>query len=360
MPWYAEILLVAVLLYLWESTLWLPLGGVALRRTRAGRWTVLCPEAWFSTRAAGLVPLLPIPPDAGLAPCQEPPLAIGDDGRLLGRIAGGWRRLERLDWDALKPAQHHLHAGGARLRISSPRCLETLRRLRRRGFSLEDAVIRNWRLALSPTRAAREWRKWRMVSAPLRWLCPTLAAGCFIGVPLAYISLGSGPALWLAAVLWGLMAAIAARLWRLAGRAYPGAGPELRMDAVLALLVPFHAMRAHEIAAVHAMGATHPVAMMLATRDLENPWLARHVRGFLHPARDHEAIAAFILPHLDRAISRAGGSLRDLDRVPDTRHDPQAERYCPRCHALYQQHIGSCADCGLELRATGDHANRTQ
>jgi len=69
----AEFLCVAIALFVWESLLWLPLRGTALRkRWFGGTWKVLDPEALFATRELGVIPML-IPPDAGLAPCQGRP-----------------------------------------------------------------------------------------------------------------------------------------------------------------------------------------------------------------------------------------------------------------------------------------------
>ncbi|MCF7676342.1 MAG: hypothetical protein K9M97_13420, partial [Akkermansiaceae bacterium] len=63
-----EFCLIALALYLWESTLWLPLRSVALRRHWfSRRWRVLLPDRWLALRETGLVPLLPLLPDGGLA-----------------------------------------------------------------------------------------------------------------------------------------------------------------------------------------------------------------------------------------------------------------------------------------------------
>ncbi|RYD26300.1 MAG: hypothetical protein EOP87_22955, partial [Verrucomicrobiaceae bacterium] len=71
----AEFFLIALAIYLWESTLWLPMRTVALRRRPfSTRWSAVRPGQWMSTREFGLVAMLPGFPDAGLAPTQAPPL----------------------------------------------------------------------------------------------------------------------------------------------------------------------------------------------------------------------------------------------------------------------------------------------
>ncbi len=354
---FAEFWLIAVALFLWESTLWLPLRGIALRRRWCGpKWRVLAADQWLTLRELGLVPMLPLPPDRGLAPCQAPPLAVDANGTFLLEVAAGRReRLAPFTWSDVHREPHHLRVGQRRARISSPRCSEGLRRAKRRGATPQAAVRQAWRLALAPDRAAREWRRWQLVAGPLRWLGLVLTLGFFIGLPWVYLNRGSQSAVGFALWLWCLMAWTAAHLWWLGQRVYPGARQALRMDALLALVVPFHAMRAFEIAAVHAMGTTHPVGLILATRDLINPWLGGFVRRILHPlpgVAEDAGFAAAVQPVLAAALARCGKSLDDYDGAPDADGDAAAAGYCPRCHGRYLAGVESCPDCrGLGLRA---------
>ena len=354
---FTEFVWVAIALFLWESTLWLPLRGVALRRRWLDhKWRILSPGSLIATRELGMVAMLPLPPDAGLAPCQAPPLLVTDEGMFLMESgAGELHHIQQLTWNDLKDQEHHLVVGELKTRISSPRCIEVLRRAKQRGAPPEEAVRLAWRLALSPTRAGREWRRWKLVSGPLRWYGPVLTLGGFIGLPLAYLYLGTLPTMILALWLWFIMGWTAAHLWWLGKRVYPGARSVLRMDAVLSLLIPFHAMRALEIASAHAMGSTHPVGLILSSGDLENPWLGRFVRRILHPlpgvAEDVAFSAALHLP-LTRALLGCGRSMSDFDVMPDHSNDPAAACYCPRCHGLYLGHVTTCPDCiGVKLRS---------
>ena len=353
---FAEFIIVAVMLYLWESMLWLPLGNVALRRRWfANRWRPLDPRAIFATRTIGLVPLLPIPPDAGFAPCQPPPLLASDDDAILIEPADGRpRRLANLSWEMIDHDPHHLKVAGERVRISSPRCRDVLRHAKRRGLTPPDAARLAWRLALSPGNAGREWRRWMLVSAPLRWYGPVLTIGFLAGLPLVYVMRGAFPAACFALWLWLVMGFVAGHLWWLGRRVYPGVRSALRMDAVLALLVPFHAMRAYEIASLHAMATTHPVGLILWAKDVTNPWLAAWIRRCLHPLPDlpEDALAcAARVRLLDRALTGLGMVSGDFDKPPDVTGDETAERYCPRCHGLFRRDVACCPDChGLALR----------
>lgn len=359
MPVFIEFLLVALALFLWESTLWFPLRGVVLRKAWfGGGWRVLDPRSIFATRELGLVPLSPLPPDRGLAPCQAPPLTAVGDGTWLVETAGGLVvHRKPLDWDDLSETSHHLVIAGIRVRLISHRCVGALRRARKRGLSLEEAARRCWRLALSPGRAGHEWKRWSLAAGPLHWYGMLLTLGFFAGLPLVYVFKGGASALLLALWLWCLMAAAAARLWWLGNRVYPDARAALRMDALLALLVPFHAMRAFEIAAVHAMATTHPAALLLWAGDSGNPWLARFVRQLLHPSpnRENELLASrSLLPVVGRALGRHGIQAADYDHEPDRADDPQARRYCPRCHGLFLEQVTECPDCaGVALRVLG-------
>lgn len=356
MPVFVEFLIVAFVIYLWESALWLPLRCVALRKRRfSKKWRTLDPQAIFSTRELGLVPSLPLPPDVGLAPCQSPPLmAAGVNEWVIERADGSHLFQRNLDWPDIKEDSHHLLISEMRVRISTHRCIGVLRRSKKRGSSLADAVRDSWRLALSPSRAGREWRRWKRVAGPLRRYGILLTLGFFVGLPAIYAFKGGFAVLLFGLWLWCLMIGTAAHLWWLGKRVYPEAKSALRMDALLALLVPFHAMRAYENAAVHAMGTTHPAALLIWAGDLENPWLAGFIRRVLHPAPESSGEASYsqtLRPLLEKALIQKGKRIEDFDGEPDRSGDDQAERYCPRCHGLYLKRMSHCADCrGLALR----------
>ncbi len=339
---YTEFLLIAAALYLWESGLWLPLPGVGLRRWGA-KWKALPHGQWMALRETGLVPMLPFPPDRGLAPCQTPPLMVDAAGNF-GLAGNGedFHMTGPLAREDMRPEPHHLVVReNDRVRISSPRCLAVLSRARRGGLEPAVAVRRMWRLALSPPRAAREWRRWRRVSARLAWLGPMLAAAFFAGLPLAYVFGGAGPTLMMVVWIWALMVLTAGQLWWLGKRVYPGARSALRMDALLSLIIPFHAMRALEIASVHAMATTHPAALLVAVGDLENPWLAGFLRRIRHPRPGKAGDAACrsaLLPLVER--------IPTLEMPPDRTGDAGARSWCPRCHGVYRENVTECPDCG--------------
>ena len=346
----SEFIWVAIALYLWESTLWIPLRGVTLRRRWLGHgWRVLSPASLIATRELGLIAMLPLPPDVGLAPCQAPPLLVTDEGEFIVESGAGiLHSIQLLTWDDLKSLEQHLVADGVKTRISSPRCIDLLRRARRRGATPEQAVRLAWRLALSPSRAGREWHRWKLVSRPLRWSGAILTLGGFVGLPAAYLYLGMLPTLLLGLWLWSTMGWTAVYLWWLGKRVYPAARAALRMDALLSLLVPFHAMRALEIASVHAMGTTHPVGLVVFSRDFDNPWLGDFIRRVLYPqpdvAEDAAFSAALRLP-LARMLRSCGRRLEEFDTMPDRSNDSAAVSYCPRCRGRYLAQVVTCPDC---------------
>ena len=353
---FTEVFVIAVVLFLWESALWLPLRSVALRRRMFGKsWKVLHPGGLFATRFAGVIPMLPLPPDAGLAPCQGPPLLADAHGAILMESDNGFiYQLGDVPWSGFVDDSSHLVVAGTRIRLSSPRCIDVLRRAKNRGLTPQAATVRAWRMALSPSHAGREWRRWQLVSAPVKWQGLFLTLGFFAGLPAAYLFWGALSAGCFALGLWLIMGLTACHLWWLAKRVYPGARGALRIDSLLALLVPFHAMRALEIASVHAMGATHPIGLILSTGDTENPWLGTFIRKLLHSLPDSPESAAYsssLLPLVTRALASHGKIPQDYDVAPDRAKDPAAVAYCPRCHAIYQAGPDTCPDCrGVELR----------
>jgi hypothetical protein len=347
---FAEFILVAIALYLWESTLWLPLRATALRKRWLGNgWKALNPGNLVATREVGLVTMLPLLTDSGLAPCQGAPLLVDSKGVLsLSGATGEIKILGKIDWDEVKEEQLHLVVGDSRTRISSPRCVEGLRKAKVRGDALESAVRQAMRFSISPVRAGREWKRWRLVSGPLQMYGWILTIGVFGGLPWFYVKMGNLSTLMLAGWLWCVMAFTACHLWWLGKRVYPGARSALRTDAWLSLLVPFHAMRAMEIASVHAMGTTHPAGLILSSGDFENPWLGRFIRKILHPrpgADGDELMSSVLRPLLDSALQRLGRSIGDFETVPDRSSDQEANTYCPRCHGLFLAGVKSCPDC---------------
>jgi len=352
---FAEFVAVAIALFLWESTLWLPLRGVALRREWFGkRWKILDPGKLFATREVGMVAMFPLPPDFGLAPCEAPPLLVDPDGNfLIESSKGDLHQLSSISWDDLEHHEHHLVVPGWKTRMTSRRSTAILRRAKQRGATPEAAVRISWRLALSPDRSRREWRRWKLAAGPLRWYGLILAIGFLVGLPLAYIYLGTFRTLMMALWLWCIMGFTAGQLWWLGKRVYPDARAALRMDAMLSLLVPFHAMRAWELAAVHAMAATHPVGLILSSGDTGNPWLGKFVRRILHPRPDSKEDAIFsaaLLPHVSRALSRWGKTLQHYENEPAVSIEESAGKYCRRCHGVYLSETKVCPDCGgLEL-----------
>lgn len=300
--------------------------------------------------------MIPLIPDTGLAPCQEPPLLVGkNDVLLLANPGAEAFPCGNATWEDLHGSFPKLIAGGKAARLSSPRALDVLRRARQRGNNPAQAVGKWWHLSLSPARAAREWRRWQMVSAPLEIPCLLLTTGFFIGLPVMFLYSGILPALITAACLWLIMIFIAARLWWIGSKVYPTVKSQFRMDAMLSLLVPFHAMRASEIASVHAMAGTHAAALILSSGQTDNSWLARLARELLFPLPDSpqdQARNAMMRPSFETSLARLGKNLSGYDIAPSREDDPDATSYCPRCHGFFGPGITVCPDCrGLPLRS---------
>ncbi len=356
MPVIFEFLLVAGLIYLWESALWLPKQGVALRRKFfSGKWSAISATRLLATRDLGVVPMLPFPPDVGLAPAAWLPLIADPQGKIfMATPEGTFRETTFVSWDDIRYSEHHLRIGSSSIRCQSPRAIELLQNQKKRGFSPEIAIQRSWILSLSPSRAKLEMKRWKISSFPLRFYCPALTVGFFIGLPVAYLYLGPMAALWIGAWLWILMFSISRNLFRLAKHLYPSARAELRMDALLSLLIPFHAMRAMELASVHAYACTHPAAILLASGQISHPWLHKFIRETVTPRPSHLGDATFrdfATPLLEEILGKRNLSICRFLEAPVKSGDPEASSWCPRCHGLFLPGVSICYDCGgLPLR----------
>jgi hypothetical protein len=351
MPVFLEFLVVAALIYLWESTLWLPKRGHALRRIwLAKSWRVSSATRLLSTRELGVIPMLPLPPDASLIPCPGFPLALDDTGAIFIDDADGFfRKTEARTWEDIRFTAPHLHAGNLSVRCQSPAAMDSLREARSLGIEPQAAIRNCAAQSVSPSRAKRDQKRWKIVSAPLRFYSPVLTLGFFGGIPATYLFLGSAYALWLAAWLWCIMWAISLHLFWIAKHAYPSCRNEIRQDAWFSLLVPFHAMRALEITSVHVFARTHPAAILFASGELTHPWLASFIRNILFPRptyRGDAALASTLLPEIEKILNRKKRKASDFDTPPDHSDDPDAYSYCPRCHRMFLKGKEVCSDCG--------------
>ncbi|MFD2256241.1 hypothetical protein ACFSSA_06120 [Luteolibacter algae] len=351
MPAFFEFLLVALALYIWESTLWLPKQGVALRRSWLGKkWRVIQASALLSMRDLGLVPMSPVPPDIGLAPCASFPLAVAENGEIhVSSSDGIFTHSTARAWEDIRFSKPYLHVGQHRIRCQSPAVAQLLRDGKLQGLTPAEAIRRAWKLTLSPSRAKWELRKWSLVSSSLRLYPPALTFGFFLALPFVYFTFGSVATFWFSIWLWCLMLGCAGNLFWLAKRAYPGARGELRQDALLSLLIPFHAMRSLELASVHAFGTTHPTAVLIQANQANHPWLARFYREKIFPRPTHPGdavIARNILPLLENHLSKYGFESSSFLSAPDRSEDREASAWCPRCHGMFLQGKKTCVDCG--------------
>lgn len=348
---FLEFLLIAALIYLWESALWLPKRGHALRRGWfRKKWRVIPATRLLTTRELGVIPMLPIPPDSGLVPCPGFPLATDETGAIFIESADGdFRQTDARSWDQIRYSAPHLVAGNLSVGCQSPATMDSLREVKLLGLDPQAAIHRCAALSLSPSRAKRDLKRWHIISAPLRLYGPALTLGFFGGIPAAYVFLGPASALWLAAWLWCVMFAISLHLFWIAKHAYPSCRSEIRQDAFLSLIVPFHAMRAMEIISVHAFARTHPAAILLASGETDHPWLRSFIRSLLFPRPTHpgdSAHASTFLPEIEKNLRRKNMTPADFDTAPDNTDDPDASSYCPRCHGMFLKGRKTCSDCG--------------
>lgn len=364
MPVFLEFLLIAAVIYLWESALWLPKRGHALRRALFGKiWRVIPATRFLSTREVGVVPMLPIPPDSGLVPCPGFPLTCDDKGNICIETADGdLLETDARSWDQIGYSAPRLHVGSFRVRCQSHAVIATLRECNTRGLNPQEGILRALSLSLSPFRAKRDLKRWKIATSSLRFYCPLLTLGFFAGIPALYIHFGPESALWLAAWLWILMLTIGFQLLWLGKSVYPASRKEISQDALLSMFVPFHAMRALEITSVHAFPITHPAAILLTTESTEHPWLRAFIRSLLFPRSNHRGDAtrtSTLLPIVEKILVRKNLTPADFNTPPNRDDDRDASAYCPRCHGMFLKNIKTCSDCRdipLKVFSSSAHA----
>lgn len=356
MPVFLEFLSIAALIYLWESTLWLPKRGHALRRSWFGKlWRVIPATRLLVTRELGVIPMLPVPPDFSLVPCPGFPISTNEAGDVFIETADGdLQKTDARTWEQIRYTAPHLHVGSFSIRCQSHAVMDSLREGKSLGLDLQSAIRKSAAQSLSPARAKRDLKRWKIVSMPLRLYAPILTLGFFGGLPTVYLYDGPESALRLAVLLWILMLAIGFQLLWMGKYIYPSCRSEIRQDALLSMFVPFHAMRALEINSVHAFAITHPAAILLASGATEHPWLRTFIRSLIFPRHSHvgdSARTTALLPIIAKILHTKNLTPVDFDAAPNQADDPDASAYCPRCHGMFLKNIKTCSDCGgLKLK----------
>lgn len=345
---FAEFCLVALALFAWESLMWIPLRGVFLHAARRGKtFAVKRPDQWFATKSSGCVFLSWLPGSAAVLPTQALPLLVDLQGRwLLQQNDGRYVSIAAPTWHEIHWQSPTLQVGKTRVRLTSGRCLQALWRGKKAGLSPAEAVAVAWKESLSGARAVAEQKKWQMVTEPLRWMQPTLLLGFVAGLILFVRMADRFPLALYLLWIFLVMIMIACHVWWLGRKIYTSNKGALTTDALLCCLVPFHAMRAAEAVAAHAMGAVHPYALLLRYAP-KHPWLVKELRLISHPRAgriEDEIRFSAMDDFLQEAFKRTGMSWQDFDQAPGTREKDEV-LYCPRCHALYLEGVIHCQDC---------------
>ena len=106
---------------------------------------------------------------------------------------------------------------------------------------------------------------------------------------------------------------------------------------------------------MHAMGTTHPAALLISAGEFQNPWLQQFFRRVLFPisgSAGDSRLASALKEPLARALDSCESNLEDFVMPPDRSSDAEAKSYCPRCHGQFLAGVEVCADCrGMNLRS---------
>lgn len=184
----------------------------------------------------------------------------------------------------------------------------------------------------------------------------------FVLVPLTYWLIGPEPLFWIVLALgWVALAATAVSFHRVHRRLYPAKSEERWQHTILAALVPQHAIRVPGVLARPWLVEFTPLAVGAATLPPEvfAALAGKECRrwAFPLPATSAAADAAAMLHfpagkgvprEIEAILNEAGLSLAALLLPPERQGEAQA--YCPRCLAQFDDPGARCADCaGLEV-----------
>jgi hypothetical protein len=354
MPAEYQFLVVAALLYAWELVLWIPVRGRAFRARRRKGWRTLDPRSALVLRDRGAVFSRPLVADSGFHIASPFPLIPGSDGRVWLDLGNDqWKPIGKLDRARCHRDHLDLVVSGHKLPLLSPAESDPfLDDLKANAHDDGAAAIRTaWERSFSLPRARAALKKWKLFRGPFLWLCPLLTLSFFVVLPFLFLKVGGREAalcgLWTLTVLLTIQVLLVV----VGGRVFPKAKGVFWGEALMSLLLPFHAMRATRHGLPHAFAGIHPVALLLAAGQTKHPYLDEFSRRLRNPRPGNDgdaAWAALVQPLFSAACARAGAPIpTDIGPVSE----PGSDAWCPRCLALYQNPTTNCRDCsGLPLR----------
>ncbi|MFM7180593.1 MAG: hypothetical protein ACKO2G_03895, partial [Verrucomicrobiales bacterium] len=314
MPAEYQFLVVAVLLYAWELILWIPVRGRGFRARRKG-WRSLDPRSVLVLRDRGAVFSWPLLADSGFHVATPFPLILRADGRVWLDLGNDqWKTLGK--FDRAKCHRDHLDlvmSGQKVPLLSAAESDPFLADLKADAANDGTAAIqRAWERSFSLPRARAALKKWRLFCGPFLWLCPLLTIAFFGVLPFLFFKVGGKETalfgLWTLTVLLTIQVLMVV----VGGRIFPKAKGAFWGEAIISLLLPFHAMRATRHGLPHAFAGVHPVALLLAAGQTKHPYLNDFARRLRNPRPGNEGDAAWVAlvqPLFQAACARAGAPL---------------------------------------------------
>ena len=361
-----SLLAVLAILYISDCLWWLPHHAIAWVPVPRGGWRPVRPSASAGNRKGGAVWLpwwpcftrsmlttpwpLCVDPEGILAVPEDDEASFRDPDPARVRFenaagfhaAGTWLR---------EGDRSVVEFPSATMAHDAASFLETLRNPPETGRSaLLDEKLRE---RTDPVAALERARKIREASRRLRGSGATLFLLMFVGAPLATILFGIRVSI-LPVILTLFIVVMANTVaWFRLHRAH---FPLERYDRILhACIMPIAwpmGPRAADLVCRHALDGFHPVAG-LGLVDVRSRASAADplVRRLLHelPPRPGDPTDPVVVAHRERLRRAALSHLPGLE-LPSTigRSAPEevdGHRYCPRCHAWYDDPVTTCPTC---------------
>ena len=360
--------LVLALIYVWECSNWVTLGGTTFTTWLGSRWHRSSPT--LRNQKGGFVFTPFFPPLGGILGVNPPALLIAPQGLLAARPASGskgestilaWNDIRKIEVEGKnllvngKPFARAFSVTQARQTVDQVRDL-----LKVAPAARENALLKSMQERFRIKTALQKWKAFSLRTANLQFLANALLVYLFVFAPLAIWRAGLGQ-VWptLLAGLYVLTFSIAFMFRSTHKHFFPAAKDDRFTHTLINMFSPATTIRARDVLSRPLLENFHPVAIAKGfCRESEFKEMARTaVLDFHFPSKPIRPVTSGpeqCIVHYCRDLERKtlegflqkqGIKIEDLLQAPE-RMEETCLVYCPRCHAQFTFTEGECPDCG--------------
>ena len=361
---HIELILLLIVVYLLDCLVIVPEGSVVfVKWPPFGRFTMQRPRFPIFNRRFGVAFANPLPP-LGLAlpsrpsPLQFSPTGIAsnsapDAAESRGRFAE-FREIRGVDVsERAVVVNGAVFAQAASDRLAAEAASSLRRLLARTGGERSQAVSLLARQSMDVSQIQKKVEEFGRMTAVLRVFCNLLFLHMFVLLPL-FVSSVLFP-YWLAAIAV-LELPILLLFWRCRRRLNPGESGWAAAQALLHILPPPSAVRAHDYLSSPLLDGFHPLAAALAVADRRavRDLARRHLIEVHHPRpldetenssgkRIRREIVELQKKLLEATLADHGLSPGEMLQPPE--REPGCLSFCPKCRNQYLGAPVECPEC---------------